>query len=674
MSLILNGTSGLFGNVTGGDISGNFIGLNGNGSSLTATATGSTAARSLANRFADVVNVKDFLCIDGLPVAGDGIHDDTTGIQAAIDHAANNKTIVFFPSGIYCVSQIVIKNFVSLVGVREENGWARLLNYTKGSIIKSLNNSGLSPIILTPNATNWTIQNLIVDANKANQTNPGVHCLEYKRGVGGDSFGGLIDNCKFVNPTGWGAYLMRCRPIDIRDSFFMDGIAMIQCFDVNIQGCSIDGTSSKHPALLWDSCNSIQAVGNLIFRGESPSNQIKQTATVDIANDWITITDDSLFYDDQPVTLETTGSFPSMSANGFPSITVCGVQSFLVKKLGSNRIQLWRNNTNATTGYSVLFNTTGSGVLSLTSGAIDIFCSYEGFNQKIADNRIAGSPGGAFRSTRSDMVSYDNNDSYLLNWDNNSNEYAIILVGSKYNSILNSFCGDLDQEPTLQRLEGAIYVGDDISSSPNRVADGNIFANNQYNLTQGLFVKDISTAIYERRNKIVGLDDLWGGITSATNRVQSNTFRSEPLKYYYYAAATSAQTINSSTNTSINWTATTIGNPRGITNGSSILFPMTAGGLLKIDGSIGFTIVTGTYYFLVKVVVNTQEYRFYFENEINDSAPPVISVPFSLTVPTQTDATITIEVFQNSGNPITLRTNQDTTRLLVQKVADYQFV
>ena len=60
MPLTLDGTAGLFGNVTGGNISGNFIGLNGNGSSLTATATGSTTSRSLANRFADVVNVLDF--------------------------------------------------------------------------------------------------------------------------------------------------------------------------------------------------------------------------------------------------------------------------------------------------------------------------------------------------------------------------------------------------------------------------------------------------------------------------------------------------------------------------------------------------------------------------------------------------------------------------------------
>jgi len=72
-----------------------FVGLN----SSNVTATGSDAARTLANRFADVINVKNFLCDDGLPVAGDGSHDDTTGIQSAIN-AASGKT-VFLPAGTY---------------------------------------------------------------------------------------------------------------------------------------------------------------------------------------------------------------------------------------------------------------------------------------------------------------------------------------------------------------------------------------------------------------------------------------------------------------------------------------------------------------------------------------------------------------------------------------------
>jgi hypothetical protein len=78
-----------------------FVGaISGNLSSATALATGSTAARSLANRFADVVNVKDFLCSDGLPVAGDGVHDDTTGIQNAI----NAGERIYIPKGIYKIT------------------------------------------------------------------------------------------------------------------------------------------------------------------------------------------------------------------------------------------------------------------------------------------------------------------------------------------------------------------------------------------------------------------------------------------------------------------------------------------------------------------------------------------------------------------------------------------
>ena len=81
-----------------------------NGSSV--TATGSTAPRTLANRFADVVNVKNFLCADGLPVAGDGIHDDTTGIQAALNSipfnfSATGKTGVYFPRGKYKITDTI---------------------------------------------------------------------------------------------------------------------------------------------------------------------------------------------------------------------------------------------------------------------------------------------------------------------------------------------------------------------------------------------------------------------------------------------------------------------------------------------------------------------------------------------------------------------------------------
>jgi hypothetical protein len=77
-----------------------FVGaISGNASSATALATGSTTSRTLANRFADVVNVKDFGAV------GDGVADDTAAIQAAINFAASrNGGYVSIPAGVYKIS------------------------------------------------------------------------------------------------------------------------------------------------------------------------------------------------------------------------------------------------------------------------------------------------------------------------------------------------------------------------------------------------------------------------------------------------------------------------------------------------------------------------------------------------------------------------------------------
>jgi len=62
----------------------------------TAIATGSTTARSMANRFADLVNIKDHGAI------GNGTTDDRAALAAA-DTAAAGKTL-FIPSGTYRIA------------------------------------------------------------------------------------------------------------------------------------------------------------------------------------------------------------------------------------------------------------------------------------------------------------------------------------------------------------------------------------------------------------------------------------------------------------------------------------------------------------------------------------------------------------------------------------------
>ena len=66
----------------------------GNISNSTAIATGSTTARSLANRFADVVNVKDFGAV------GDGVTNNTPFYNAMIASVPAGSTI-YWPKGTY---------------------------------------------------------------------------------------------------------------------------------------------------------------------------------------------------------------------------------------------------------------------------------------------------------------------------------------------------------------------------------------------------------------------------------------------------------------------------------------------------------------------------------------------------------------------------------------------
>jgi len=87
-----------------------FVGaMSGNASSATALATGSTTARTLANRFADVVNVLDF----GADPTGST--DSSIAFQNAINALPNGGTIEF--NGKYLIDNGIIVNYnVALVG------------------------------------------------------------------------------------------------------------------------------------------------------------------------------------------------------------------------------------------------------------------------------------------------------------------------------------------------------------------------------------------------------------------------------------------------------------------------------------------------------------------------------------------------------------------------------
>lgn len=106
------------------------------------TATGSTTARSLANRFADVVNVKDF------GAAGDGIQDDTSAIQAA----HNTGKSIYYPNGTYLISSTISLSNLNFIMSSE------------GAILKCSTN-GLVPMFSISNADKVSIDGVTFDAN-----------------------------------------------------------------------------------------------------------------------------------------------------------------------------------------------------------------------------------------------------------------------------------------------------------------------------------------------------------------------------------------------------------------------------------------------------------------------------------------------------------------------------
>lgn len=103
----------------------------------------------------DLVSVKDFGAV------GDGVADDTTEIQAAIDALPAGGGTVFFPAGTYLIS----------TALAPSDG-CRLLGVDTGSVIKVADSADVHAIRI--NAVNdVTVEFLEIDGNKVNQTTGG---------------------------------------------------------------------------------------------------------------------------------------------------------------------------------------------------------------------------------------------------------------------------------------------------------------------------------------------------------------------------------------------------------------------------------------------------------------------------------------------------------------------
>ena len=125
---------------------------------------------------------------------GDGTTNDTAAIQSAIDHAKTTGAQVFFPSGVYRVSQLTLRVGTILQGV--SSGTYPDNNAIPGaSVLARLANSN-KDVLLAPDGANYCrIFDLAVDGNKNN--NAKGHGLYVADGAAGQEGQIIVQRCYF---------------------------------------------------------------------------------------------------------------------------------------------------------------------------------------------------------------------------------------------------------------------------------------------------------------------------------------------------------------------------------------------------------------------------------------------------------------------------------------------
>lgn len=171
----------------------------------------SLAAQQTVNNFtvktnltAQVINNLD-VSIASFGAVGDGVTDNTTAIQAAIDKASQIGGAVRIPTGVFVTGPLLIKtNVFAIIG--SQPGSEKFA--TEATCFLKLKNNATSSTVLTwDTGANAEVRNLFVDGNKANQTNSNPSIVVGFQTDGRDEV--VISNFGVSNGKGWGLKILR---------------------------------------------------------------------------------------------------------------------------------------------------------------------------------------------------------------------------------------------------------------------------------------------------------------------------------------------------------------------------------------------------------------------------------------------------------------------------------
>lgn len=201
------------------------------------TATGSTTARTLANRFADIYNVKDFGAV------GDGVTDNQTAFQAAINTAlAAGGGTIYIPKGVYNFpnTSTAAKLDPSLGNLtfKGDGYTSSILKYWEGTGNEQQGN-------LFSNTTNNPSKGALIFQDLQIQGSLGTRSGRFANPMWLDYYPEiLIDSCRFYNIAGMAMDFHYCGSFKCIDSFFENiGADAIRARDTG--DCIVTGNTIK---------------------------------------------------------------------------------------------------------------------------------------------------------------------------------------------------------------------------------------------------------------------------------------------------------------------------------------------------------------------------------------------------------------------------------------------
>ena len=387
-----------------------------NGNNLEVTATGSTTARTLANRFADVVNVKDFGAI------GNGVADDTAAIQAA----TNTGNPVFFPAGIYKMlssvsyagtvvwfgsgSQSIIKNDSTVISVTSGNNsiidniylqsitWPSIISRNVNTWVanptpytsRANNHSGYQPTAndsdLSPTPTYTTIGPVIsFQGNASNITISRIYGIFVTINVQ-DAIYSTVRDCNFQGGTGLGGIVFfninnqkgegNSAVNNTINYASNSGITFVRNYDGLAQGnivsyCGESGIKTYQNTInsVDARCYEMQFIGNTSFYqfydGFDFSSDYPQTGTVDSRHQII----GNLTYGNRGTGFYADGSNNQFIGNNARKCQNAGISLYYNNSIVSNNFVYGCNVASGT--YTNQFNFTGGSSNKISSNYIN---------------------------------------------------------------------------------------------------------------------------------------------------------------------------------------------------------------------------------------------------------------------------------------------------------------